>query len=178
MVAGTTFTGVDPGPPFVSPRTTFDDRSPSPYPYDFISGNVLQVAGQRLRIDFAAPISGFGFGAALNSTFGVGTMRVDLYGANNQIIGSQQLTLDRTVLSQLGGTNSNSEGQFQMAGFATNSIHYAIIRNFGDPAVAASRQNWVIDNITIQQVPEPASLLTFGAGALALLVHRKRRTNN
>src|SRR4051794_40830069 len=32
-------------------RSTFDDRSPSPYPYRFISGNVMQVRNNKLRID-------------------------------------------------------------------------------------------------------------------------------
>src|SRR3989442_657601 len=62
-------------------RSTFDDRSPNPYPYRFIAGNVVQVYGNQLRIDLSQPSDHFGFGAALNATSGVGQMTVQLFEA-------------------------------------------------------------------------------------------------
>lgn len=44
-------------PPVVTPRGTFDDRTPAAYPYDFIAGNVLQVSSTGLRIDLPAPVA-------------------------------------------------------------------------------------------------------------------------
>ena len=103
-------------------------------------------------------------------------MAIELYGANDTLLDTLPLLLDRTVLSQLGGTNSNSEGLFAMNPLDTNVIQYAIIRNAGDPNVGESKFNWVIDNIVVEQaaVPEPASVLLVGVGAVGVLARRHR----
>src|SRR6476469_1217000 len=62
-------------------RSTFDDRSPGPYPYRFISRNVAQIQGPQLRIDFPGGTNRFGFGAALNATSGQGRIVVEVSGA-------------------------------------------------------------------------------------------------
>lgn len=174
-VGGVTFTpeGVPwSSVPLVTPRTTFDDRSPSPYPYDFISGNLLQVHSTELRIDFSQPVSSFGFGAALDATASPGQMQIDLFDSGLGSLGTFFLTLDRTLVSQLGGTNSNSEGLFFVGGLA--GMSRAQITNFGDGTSDASEFNFVVDDVTFQQIPEPSTLLLLSAG-LVVAAHRRRR---
>jgi len=176
-VGGVTFTpeGV-PCPcvsvPVVTPRTTFDDRSPSSYPYDFISGNLLQVHSTELRLDFSQPVSSFRFGAALDATASPGQMQIDLFDSGLGSLGTFSLTLDRTPVSQLGGTNSNSEGLFFVGGLA--GMSRARITNFGDDTIDASEFNFVVDNVTFQPIPEPSTLLLLFAG-LVVAAHRRRR---
>ena len=172
-VGGVTFTpeGVPRGSmPLVTPRTTFDDRSPSPSPYDFISGNLLQAYSTELRIEFSQPVSSFGFGAALDATSSPGQMRIDLFDSGLGSLGTFFLTLDRTPVSKLGGTNSNSEGSFFVSGLA--GMSRAQITNFGDGAIAASAFNFVVDNVTFQTIPEPSSVAMLFAGAAILLWRR------
>jgi hypothetical protein len=174
-VGGVTFIaeGVpEDGVPLVDPRTTFDDRSPSPYPYDFISGNVLQVRSTGLRIDFSQPVSSFGFGAALDATSDPGQMQIDLFDSGLGSLGTYFLTLDRTPVSHLGGTGSNSEGLFFADGLA--GMSRARITNFGDGINGESLFGYVVDNITFQTVPEPSTLVLL-AGGLAAAAHRWRR---
>ncbi len=158
--------------PLVTPRTTFDDRSPSPYPYDFISGNLLQVHSTELRVDFSQPVSSFGFGAALDATASPGQMQIDLFDSGLGSLGTFFLTLDRTLVSQLGGTNSNSEGLFFVGGLA--GMSHARITNFGDGTIDESEINFVVDNVTFQPIPEPSTLLLLSVG-LVVAAHRRWR---
>jgi hypothetical protein len=146
-------------------RTTFDDRSPSPYSYDFISGNVLQAAGTGLNISFSAPTDTFSFGAAEDATFAPSQMQVQLFGLGNVSLGTFTLNLRRTALSVSGGTNSNSEGLFIAP--SVGPITAAQLTNFGDGTADGSQVGWVIDNVTFQPVPEPMSLLLLGTGLVA-----------
>jgi hypothetical protein len=156
-------------------RTTFDNRSPAAYPYDFISENVMQISSTGLRLDFSVPSSSFGFGAALNATSSLSSMLVQLFDSQDQSLGAFTLTLDRTVLSSSGGTNSNSEGQFFISNLP--GISYATISNFGDGSTNGSQYNWVIDNVTTAPIPEPTSLLLLGTGlgGIALATWRRRK---
>lgn len=158
--------------PLVTPRTTFDDRSPSPYPYDFISGNLLQVHSTELRVDFSQPVSSFGFGAALDATASPGQMQIDLFDSGLGSLGTFVLTLDRTLASQLGGTNSNSEGLFFVGGLA--GLSRARITNFGDGTIDASEFNFVVDNVAFKTIPEPSSLLLLSVGLVIPACRRRR----
>ena len=163
------------GSPNVLLRDTFDDRSPAPYPYDFIDGNLMQVASTGLDISFATPTNTFRFGAAIDSTISPATMQIELLGIGNASLGLFTLTLDRTVLSTHGGTNSNSEGLFVAPN--VGPITGARLRNFGDGTSNGSQYHWVIDNIEFQgtTVPEPMSLLLVGAGLVAGTMRARRR---
>ncbi len=172
-VGGVTFTpeGVPWGSvPLVTPRTTFDDRPPSPYPYDFISGHLLQVHSTELRVDLSQPVSSFGFGAALDSTASPGQMRIYLFDSGLGSLGTFFLTLDRTLVSQLGGTNSNSEGQFIVGGLA--GMSRARITNFGGGTIDESEFNFVVDNVTFQPIPEPPTLLLLAMAGTFLISRR------
>lgn len=173
-VDGVTFTpeGVSRPPgsaPLVTPRWTFDDRSP--YPYDFISGNLLQMHSNELRVDFSQPVSSFGFGAALDATASPGQMQIDLFDSGLGSLGTFFLTLDRTPVSQLGGTNSNSEGLFFVGGLA--GMSRARITNFGDGTINGSEFGFVVDNVTFQPIPEPSALFLLSVG-LVVAGHRRR----
>jgi hypothetical protein len=157
----------------VTPRTTFDDRSPSPYPYDFIAGNLLQVSRTELWVGFSQPVSSFGFGAALNLTSSPGQMQIDLFDSNEGILGTFYLLLDQTQISQQGGMNSNSEGLFFVGGIP--GISRALITNFGDSILDGSKFGFVVDNITFQPVPEPSPLLLFLVGLLLATRRRLER---
>lgn len=158
--------------PFVTPRGTFDDRSPSPYSYDYISGNVLQVNSTEVLVDFGNPVGSFGFGAALNATSSPGLMTIQMFDSQQASLGLFSLTLDRTVLSLLGGTNSNSEGLFFVSGLSGASS--ALITSFGDGTANTSQFNWVIDNITFVSVPEPSTLIQLCTSLLGLGVLTRR----
>jgi hypothetical protein len=123
-------------------RSTFDDRSPSPYPYRFIARNVAQIQASQLRIDFPNGTSRFGFGAALDSTSGQGQMTVDISGAGGSFLGSYSVSLQRSTNTD---GSTNSEGVFFVSG--VGDIRSVTISNLGDALVPASRNNWVIDNI-------------------------------
>jgi hypothetical protein len=123
-------------------RSTFDERSPNPYPYRFIVGNVAQVHGPRLRLDFPNGTDRFGFGAALNGTAGRAQMIVDLSDTSGVFLGRYTVPLQRS--SNTNG-NTDSEGAFFVSGIG--QIGSATITNLGDPVVPASVDNWVIDNI-------------------------------
>jgi hypothetical protein len=150
--------------PLVTPRTTFDDRSPNLYPYDFIDGNLLQVSRTELRVDLPQPVSSFGFAAALNLTTSPGQMQIDLFDSNERTLGTFYLLLDQTQISQQGGTNSNSEGLFFVSGIP--GISRALITNFGDGILNGSKFGFVVDNITFQPVPEPSPFLLLLMGLL------------
>jgi hypothetical protein len=150
--------------PFVTPRTTFDDRSPSPYSYDFISGNLLQVSSTELWVNFSQPVSSFGFGAALNLTSSPGQMQIDLFDSSEGSLGTFFLVLDQTHISQQGGMNSNSEGLFFVGGIS--GISRALITNFGDGILDGSRFGFVVDSITYQPIPEPSTLLLLSVSLL------------
>lgn len=160
-------------------RTTFDDRSPLPYSYDFIGENVLQVASTTLNISFTTPVDAFSFGAALNATSAPSQMQVELFGSGNASLGVFTLMLDRTVLSLSGGTNSNSEGFFLAP--SVGLITGARLTNFGDGSSNGSQFNWVIDNVGFQPtavVPEPTSLFLLVTGLVGAGVRRRRKANS
>lgn len=165
---GTTSLGI---PPFLYLRSSWDDRSPSPSPYDFISGRMMQIGSTALQISFAEPVAAFGFGAALNGTSALSSMQVELFNAGSQSLGVFSFNLDRTTLSLLGGTNSNSEGLFNIS---SPGIASARITNFGDGINSASQYHWVIDNISYSSVPEPATGILVGMG-IALVLGLRRR---
>jgi hypothetical protein len=162
------FGAVQGGVPDFYLRTTFDDRSPSAYPYDFIAGNLMQVRSTGLVLTFAGPVLGFGFGAALNATASLGRIDVELFGALGQSLGSSPLALDRTVLSTSGGTNSNSEGRFSAPSGLV--ITYARLTSFGDGTANASQFNWVIDQVSYlpATIPEPSTWILLGTGLAAV----------
>jgi len=172
-VGGVTFTpgGVSPegGMPLVMPRTTFDDRSPSPYPYDFISGNLLQVMSTQLRIDFSQPASSFG--SVRRWTRRPAPDRCRLTSSTAVLKASARflLTLDSTLS---GGASSNSEGLFFVDGLA--GMSRAKISNFGDGIIGESLFGFVVDNVTFQTIPEPSSLVLFAAG-LPVAANRRRK---
>ena len=101
-------------------------------------------------------------------------MQIELLGIGNASLGVFALTLDRTVLSTQGGTNSNSEGVFVAPN--VGPITGARLRNFGD-GTNGSQYDWVIDNIEFQgtPVPEPMSLLLVGTGLVAGTMRARRR---
>ena len=123
-------------------RSTFDDRSPAPYPYRFIVRNVAQVQGSQLRIEFPNGTNRFGFGAALDATSGQAQMTVDISGPSGSPLGSYSVSLQRSTNTD---GSTNSEGVFFISGLG--DIRSVTITNSGDPLVPASRNNWVIDNI-------------------------------
>ena len=149
-----TFTPEGVGSRMVTPRTAFDNRSP--YPYDFISGNVLQVHSTELNIQFGGPVTSFGFGAALNVTAMPGTMLLEFFDDQGNSVGSSTVDLDRTVTSRLGGTNSNSEGVFSADSLM--AVSRVKITNRGDGTANGSDVDWVIDNVTndVASLPTPS----------------------
>ncbi|HEY1303656.1 MAG TPA: hypothetical protein VGF24_08920 [Vicinamibacterales bacterium] len=123
-------------------RSTFDDRSPNPYPYRFIAGNVAQIDATGLYIEFPNGTDRFGFAAALDSTSGAGHMTVDAFGAAGESLGTYTVPLRRS--SNTNG-NTNSEGVFFVSDIGT--IGAVTITNHGDPLNPNSLFGWVIDNI-------------------------------
>jgi hypothetical protein len=175
---GATFSAsgaISSGSPYFYLRTIFDDRSPLSYAYDYIGGNVLQVASTGLDISFLAPVEAFSFGAALNSASSPSQMRVELFGVGNASLGVFSLALDRTVLSSAGGTNSNSEGRFVAP--SVGLITAAHMTNLGDGTADGSEVQWVIDNVDFRSaasVPEATLLLLLGTGLLTAGARRWR----
>lgn len=131
-------------------RSTFDDRSPNPYPYRYILRNVAQVAGPQLRIDFTTATNRFGFGAALNGTSGQGQMLVELSGVDGAVLGSYTVALQRSTNTN---GNTNSEGVFFVAD--AGDISSVTITNLGDPQAPSSLNGWVIDNIQYAVAGQP-----------------------
>jgi hypothetical protein len=161
------------GSPYSHLRTTFDNRAPAPYSYDFINENVMQVASSGLRLEFDTPTTLFGFGAALNATASPSSMQVELFGPSDASLGTFLLTLDRTLVSTSGGTNSNSEGKFVAPPLGL--ISAVQILNFGDGMNESSQFHWVIDNVEFNPVavPEPALLTLVLVGAAFMLTRRR-----
>jgi hypothetical protein len=162
------------GSPYAYLRTTFDNRAPAPYPYDFISENVMQVASTGLRLEFDVPTTLFGFGAALDSTASQSLMQIELFGPTSASLGTFLLTLDRTLVSTSGGTNSNSEGKFVAPPLGL--ISTVQILNFGEGMNTSSQFHWVIDNVEFNPVaiPEPASFTLVLVGVASGLTRRRR----
>jgi hypothetical protein len=126
----------------------------------FIQGAALEgTTLGTLTLDFAAPTPLLQFGVALSSfdalTSGI---TVELFDATLQPLGV--FTLNTTP------GLSFSEGQFSFFGVP---VGRAVI-NF-NPAAA----RFAIDNLTFTPVPEPATLLLLGIGALGLVASRQRR---
>jgi hypothetical protein len=173
----TAFGAVQTGIPDFYFRTTFDDRSPAAYPYDFISEHVAQIHSTGLQITFAEPVSAFAFGAALNATSAISHMNVELFGIQSQSLGVFDLLLDRTLLSLLGGTNSNSEGRFVAP--SVGPISFARLTNLGDGTPNGSQYSWVIDNVTTTTaVPEPVSALLLALGLYPACRRRRSGKGN
>jgi hypothetical protein len=161
---GITFVGASEafGAPFFQFRSTFDNRSP--YPYHFITGNVLQTSGDALRIDFATPISAFAFGAALDATSSPSLMDVSLFSHGALLV---------TTTFNLVGIGANSEGSILLTGLVADSVY---LRNRGDGIDLESKRYWVLDNLQTQvAVPEPTSLVLVGTGFIALFQRRSRK---
>lgn len=150
-------------------RSTFDNRTP--YPYNFISGNLMQTYGTQMSLAFANPVLAFGFGAALDSTNKAGQMFVELF-RQGSVVGSTVVTLQPSV------RGGNSEGTFFVSGFAIDAVR---ITNRGDGVNQASNFNWVMDNVTYQEdltpVPEPGSFALVSLGVLmsGVVVRVRRR---
>lgn len=148
-------------------RNTFDNRTP--YPYQSISNNVVQIASNELWLDFDGLISTFAFGAALNSTNRLSTMSVEWF-LGGTLVGNGILELRS---SPSGG---NSEGTFSIGGIEADKMR---LTNVGDGLLSASRYNWVIDNITYDAVPvpvpEPPSLVLASTAIVGVFIRGWRR---
>ena len=122
-------------------RTTFDNRTP--YPYNFIASNVMQIHPDGLRIDFATQTRVVAFGAALDATSAPSSMQIRLFGPGGVDLGTRGMSLV--------GRSSNSEGAFYVSG--VGEIVRIVITNLGDGVNPASRSGWVIDNVTFERLP-------------------------
>ena len=133
---------------------------------------MTQIYGTELRLDFAEPVTSIGFGAALNATASPGGIRVALFSVG-EFIESHVMDLRR---SSTNGANSNSEGTLLLSGTVMDTVR---ITNLGDGYTAASKFNWVLDNLTYERaptpVPEPSTLL-LALTAWAAVVGASRRT--
>jgi hypothetical protein len=155
-----------------------------------IGGNVMQIYGTELRIDFANTITAFGFGSALDSTSRPGQMDVQFFRRGSLIASSLfDLAFPPGAVS--------SGGTFHADGIIADSVR---ITNRGDGVETRSNYNWFLDNLTYTQgvppppqfpppppnsdlppppppplaVPEPSSLLLLAAGVAATIGARRK----
>lgn len=139
-----------------------------PGDFTFIQGAVLEGdANGTLTLDFSLPTTRLSFGAALTSADALTPgFTVQLFGPGLTPLGV--LTENTANLAGI------SEGQFDFAG---PLVSRAII-SFNAAALGPDVQRFALDNLTIEPVPEPGTLLLFGTGTAALgvaLARRRRR---
>ena len=132
----------------------------------YIRGSALEGnASGALTLNFTQATSLLSFGVALSSfnTLSPG-FTVRLFDASLNAIG----TFNVTTISTL----SFTEGFFQYAGAP---VARAVITF--NPALAGGR--FALDNLTVNAIPEPATLLLLGSGlaAIASLARRRKQTN-
>lgn len=114
-----------------------------------------------MTLSFASPVTGLGFGVALNTGLGTPSFFVQLLNASNAIINNY------TVATARGPVGNFVEGQFAYGGPEGAS---AAILTFEQGQYSA----FAIDNITT--APEPASLVLVATGLLGVFgVARRRR---
>ncbi|MFZ5572464.1 MAG: PEP-CTERM sorting domain-containing protein [Thermodesulfobacteriota bacterium] len=112
-----------------------------------------------LRMDFASATNAFGFTWGMAEPFA--TWVLTAYDAGNNILESRNLP----------STGASSAGEF--FGLAANNISYATLAWNGS-------YDWVaIDNFTFTEtaaaVPEPATMLLFGAGMIGLVTTSRKK---
>jgi hypothetical protein len=108
-------------------------------------------------------------------------MSVPPFNATGTFLGAFDFWRDRTLISALGGTNSNSEGQFVFDAAPTTAVKSVLIQSFGDGFVAFSTFDWVTDNIDARPtsapapIPEPTVLVLICVGFGAIAAGRPQR---
>lgn len=97
---------------------------------------------------------------------------VNIYGARAWDAGTELNTQNASDLGFLGGAGNPGES----AGQNVVRVHSTIIPNVGDSWAQMPdwNSNTRLSTVTVVPVPEPASLLAIGLGAIALLKRKKR----
>ncbi|MDQ3650981.1 MAG: PEP-CTERM sorting domain-containing protein [Acidobacteriota bacterium] len=138
-----------------------------PGAFTFVQGRVLEGdAAGILTLNFVVPTSQFQFGLGLTSPNNVTPgLTVELFDTALQSLGVNSVNTNRISTLPL------SEGTFSYAGAP---ISRAVL-NFNEDALAFPRR-FALDNLTVNQIPEPTTigLLSMGLAGLAARHARKK----
>jgi hypothetical protein len=171
-----------PASPFLSFRgVTFEFRvnnllsadarygAAGPGTFTFVQGRVLEGdAAGILTLNFTTPTSLLSFGVALTSANNLTPgLTVELFDTALRSVGIT--AVDTSHLSAL----PLSEGSFSYTGVP---ISRAVL-NFNEGALAFPLRRFAMDNLTIEPIPEPTTMMLLGTGlaGVAVRVRRRRR---
>ncbi len=137
-----------------------------PGAFTFVQGNVLEGdAAGILTLNFVVPTSQFQFGIGLTSPNNLAPgLTVELFDSALQSLGVNSINTNRISTSPL------SEGTFSYAG---TPISRAVL-NFNEGALAFPRR-FALDNLTVNPIPEPTTMILLSTGLAGLAARRSRR---